>query len=82
MSACFTTSELHRVGRVATAQLVVCRSRNPKVVSSILTCHIFGILILGFMVYSRRLATTFPVTAWPMLLETSGVRSSSGYCWI
>jgi hypothetical protein len=62
VSACFSISDLHSVGRVATVQSVACRSRNPKVVNLILTCHISGILILGFAVYSRRLATTSLLT--------------------
>ena len=40
--ACFETTRWRCVGRVAIAQLVVRRSHNPKVVSSILTCHMFG----------------------------------------
>ena len=67
-------------GNSAVSSVWVLQSRNPKIVSLILTCHISVILILGFLVYSRRLATL--LTAWPMLLETSGVRSSSGYCWM
>jgi hypothetical protein len=34
VSACFTTPELHRVGRVAIVQLIASRSRNPKVANS------------------------------------------------